>query len=327
MRGPQVGRQRVLVHREAVILAGDHDSPAVQVHHRMVGAVVPEFHLHRLRAAGQRQQLMSKADPERRQARVHQRANRLDRVLAGLGIPRPVGEKDPIDPQFQYLLRGRGSRQYADAATRIGQFSQDVAFDPVVVGRHMPGPGTFACPGLLRPETAFIPLVRHVGGDFLRQVHPLEPGKPPGRPDRQFRFNVGPGQNATALGALVANDPRELTRVDIGDRYRFAAPEVLLQTALGAPVADRHGEIAHDQAGSVDSRRFEVRGVGAGVTDVGIRQGDDLAKIGRVVKDLLIAGHGGVENHLADGLPGHAYGTAPENRPIFQRQYRRLLHL
>ena len=144
--------------------------------------------------------------------------------------------------------------------------------------------------------------------------------------DRLIRVHVGAGEDATALGALVANDSRELTRVDIRYRDRSAAAEIVLQAALRAPVADGHGQIANDQAGGVDRRRLEVRGIGAGIADVGIGQGDDLAKIGGVVEDFLVAGHGGVENHFTDRLPGYANRAAPEDRTILQREYRCFRH-
>ena len=46
--GAQVVRQAVLVNREPVVLAGDHDLLAGEILHRVVGAVVTEFHLHGL---------------------------------------------------------------------------------------------------------------------------------------------------------------------------------------------------------------------------------------------------------------------------------------
>ena len=118
----------------------------------------------------------------------------------------------------------------------------------------MPGLGTLTLPGLPRPETAFVPLVRRVGGDILRKVHPFQSRKLPGHLDRLLRVHVGAGEDATALGALIANDSSELTRVDVRYRDRFAAAKVVRQAALGAPVADGHGQIAHDQAGGVNGR-------------------------------------------------------------------------
>jgi hypothetical protein len=44
MRGAYVLRQAVLLHRETVILARNHDSTRVELDDRMVRAVVPELH-------------------------------------------------------------------------------------------------------------------------------------------------------------------------------------------------------------------------------------------------------------------------------------------
>src|ERR1700752_2475143 len=45
VRGAQVGGQRLLVHREAVVLACDAYPAAVEVLHGVVGTVMAEFHL------------------------------------------------------------------------------------------------------------------------------------------------------------------------------------------------------------------------------------------------------------------------------------------
>ena len=66
MGGPQVGRQRGLVDREAMVLAGDEHPARVEFQHRMVGAVMAEFHLHRLRAAREAEQLVAETDAEHR---------------------------------------------------------------------------------------------------------------------------------------------------------------------------------------------------------------------------------------------------------------------
>ena len=56
--------------------------------------------------------------------------------------------------------------------------------------------------------------------------------------------------------------------------------------------------------------------VDAGVADVRIGQRDDLAAVGGIGEDLLVAGHRGVEHDLADRQPGCADGAAPKHRPV-----------
>jgi hypothetical protein len=49
-----------------VVLRGDHHHVVIDIFYRVVAAVVAELHLHGLRAARQRQQLMAEADAEYR---------------------------------------------------------------------------------------------------------------------------------------------------------------------------------------------------------------------------------------------------------------------
>ena len=66
MRRLQVIGQRCLVNRETMILTRDCYVPGIQVLDRMVCTMMAELHLDRLRAAGQREQLMAQADTEYR---------------------------------------------------------------------------------------------------------------------------------------------------------------------------------------------------------------------------------------------------------------------
>ena len=66
VRGAHLLGQALFVHREAVVLAGDHDLFAAQVLHRVIRAVVSELHFHGLRTGGEGQQLVTEADSEHR---------------------------------------------------------------------------------------------------------------------------------------------------------------------------------------------------------------------------------------------------------------------
>ena len=67
-------------------------------------------------------------------------------------------------------------------------------------------------------------------------------------------------------------------------------------------------------------RRLLILRVGARVADVRIGQGDDLAQVGGVGQDLLVARHGSIEHHLTDAQTGRADGLPPEDRAVFQDQ-------
>src|ERR1039457_4501797 len=55
-------------------------------------------------------------------------------------------------------------------------------------------------------------------------------------------------------------------------------------------------------------------------------QRGDLARVGRISKDFLIAGDGGIENYLTCGMAGGANGLAFEDGPVCQSQHRRCSH-
>jgi hypothetical protein len=146
------GRQRLLVDRKAVVLAGDADAAAVQVLHRVVGTVVAELHLEGPGPRGQRQDLVPQADAEGRRAAGEQFAHGLDGVVAGLRVTGAVAEEDAVGPELEHLGRRRGGRHHGDAAAAAGQHAQDVALDAEVEGHHMvPGIGQRAVAAAQRP--------------------------------------------------------------------------------------------------------------------------------------------------------------------------------
>ena len=88
-----VRRQRRLVNRETVILAGDHDLPAGQVLNRMVRTVVPKLHLCRLRARSEPKQLVPETDSKHRNTFGQEFADRLE--VRSLELVLPL---DPVLP-------------------------------------------------------------------------------------------------------------------------------------------------------------------------------------------------------------------------------------
>ena len=65
---------------------------------------------------------------------------------------------------------------------------------------------------------------------------------------------------------------------------------------------------------------LDVLLVGADIADVREREGDDLAGIGGIGEDLLVAGHRGVEAHLADRVAGRAEAEAFEHGAVGEHQ-------
>ena len=63
---------------------------------------------------------------------------------------------------------------------------------------------------------------------------------------------------------------------------------------------------------------FVVAFIRAVVADLRIGENHDLAGIGRIGEDFLIARDGGIENHLTRPLDGRTKTTALEDRAVFQ---------
>src|SRR5208337_1772348 len=60
--------------------------------------------------------------------------------------------------------------------------------------------------------------------------------------------------------------------------------------------------------------------IGADVSHLRRGHGDNLADVARVGEDFLVAGHRGVEHHLADALTRGAEGAALEHHAVGQGQ-------
>jgi hypothetical protein len=74
----------------------------------------------------------------------------------------------------------------------------------------------------------------------------------------------------------------------------------------------------YEKGGGVDPGRLHVLGVNAVITDQRVGHGDDLAVVGRIRQDLLVAAHGGVEDDLADGLARAGERAAVKYGAVFQ---------
>ena len=105
----------------------------------------------------------------------------------------------------------------------------------------------------------------------------------------------------------------------------------MVEMARGAVVRRRGDRGVQDDAARARRRRqvdgLDVVLVGADIADMREREGDDLAGIGRIGEDFLVAGHRGVEADLADRVPGRAEAEAFEHGAVGEHQQRRRLRL
>src|SRR5207245_2266208 len=91
---------------------------------------------------------------------------------------------------------------------------------------------------------------------------------------------------------------------------------------LGAPVGAHPGKLAHNQAFDVGPRGLVVFRVGAVVADFRIGENYDLARVGRIGENFLIAGDGSIENYFPVTFAFGSVAFASEDSSIFQRKDR-----
>ena len=179
-----------------MVLARDVDALSLEIHHRVVAAVVAEFHLEGLTAAGKAHDLMPEADTEEGDLLFKAHARRFDGVGAGLGVTGPVGEEDAVRIHRENLRHGRGRGHHGHFHAALGHLAQNVALDAEVVGNNLVLKGFglikagLAVSGLKAPE-AFLPFVRRLRGDFCREIAPHH--RAPGGSRLFGRLNIGVG--------------------------------------------------------------------------------------------------------------------------------------
>jgi hypothetical protein len=172
---------------------------------------------------------------------------------------------------------------------------------------------------LSRFPPALGPFIGLLGRHDLRQVHAGEAWKRFGLRKRLLDVHLA-CHEAAVLRPVLAQDARELTRVDVGDADDLVLLQIGGEIALRAPVGKEPGQIAHHQPFGVRARRFLVLLVGARVADVRIGQRDDLAAVRGIGEDLLVPRHGGVEHHFAHRGAAGADRAAVKRRSVGEDQ-------
>ena len=211
-------RQRLVVHREAVVLAGDLDPPGREVLHRLVGAAMAAVELVGARrpapapAAGGRGRCRTPACP--RPARP--------------GSPAPRSRRSPPGRRGRW----RGTRRPARGA---GCPRRSRSPAPPSPGSRQP-PGSAGCCAwrrnrprrrgaaapVCRPKPSgqahsrLVPGIGLRAGDLLREVHALQPrpgraparaarrGRTARRPDRPARRSAAPPSRMRSVSARVS---------------------------------------------------------------------------------------------------------------------------
>src|SRR5579863_7078098 len=296
------------LHGEAVIVAGDVDTAGAQVLDRLVDATMAESELVGAQAQGAAEDLAAQADAEDRDAGREHLAHRVDRVAGSGRVTGAVGEEHTVGFGRQDLAGGGVGGQHVNLAAAFGQPARGGGLD-AQVHRGDPVPGT----GAIRRADG----VGLLGSDLPGQVSPghLRAGQHP------FQQLVRSGRGAD--GAPLSQVPGE--RAGAGDRDAGdpLAGQLVLQAAFGPPAGDDRGQLADHVAADPDPPRLVVLVVDAGVADVRGGHRDDLAAVGRVGQRLLVAGHPGAEDHLAERLAVGAERPPMKGPSVFQQQQRR----
>ena len=124
--------------------------------------------------------------------------------------------------------------------------------------------------------------------------------------------------------ALLADQRGQRARVDAGDADDAARLQPLVEVARRAEVR-RLGDVGlQNAAAHAGARRgvdrLDVFLVGADIADMRKGEGDDLAGIGGVGQDLLVAGHRGVEADLAGRLADRAEADALDDGAVGEHE-------
>jgi hypothetical protein len=86
------------------------------------------------------------------------------------------------------------------------------------------------------------------------------------------------------------------------------------------PIGCDCGKFPDHQRLYVGSRRFFVINIGSNISNVGISQADDLARVTRIGENFLISGEAGIKYDFASAPGVRSPRAAMKNAPIFERK-------
>ena len=87
--------------------------------------------------------------------------------------------------------------------------------------------------------------------------------------------------------------------IDSLDAHHVIFLKIGIQTHAGAPVGIAILVLPDNEAGQEKPPALDILGINTGITDLGIGHGNHLPFVGGIGQNLLIAGHGGIEDHLS----------------------------
>ena len=221
-----------------------------------------------------------------------------------------AGSPGPLDRNTPSGSRARTSAAGVPAGTTStvpepGELAQDGPLDAEVVGHDPERPAA---------DDGVRPVRRHL-------VHEVDPARARLAAGHGPQHGFGSVAEGTGHRAAVTEQAGEPPGVDAGDAGDAVAPEQAVEITVGPPVGPAPGQLPDHHAAAERAAGLEVGPVHAVVADVGVREGDDLARVARVGEDLLVARQDRVEDHLARGDTAGRFGSdqlALEDRSVGQ---------
>jgi hypothetical protein len=263
--------------------------------------------------AGQGVVGISRVDTRALTRHLRERALEQLNLRGGRGrVAGPVGEEQAVRADREHVVQraGRGQHVHLDPARRHHRRGHRLDAE-VQRGDH---------------ERRLAP--GHVGGGHDVRL---------GRRDLAGQLGAGhrrglahPGQQRRRVGldggdadphrAALAQVAGQRAGVDAGDPHDALGAQLVVEAAPRAPAGRHPRGVAHDVARDPEAVGLAVLVVDAGVADVRRGHHHDLAVVGRVGQRLLVAGHAGVEDGLAEGLARGAVGPPAEGPAVLEHE-------
>ena len=247
---------------------------------------------------------MPQANPEDRNARVHELLHLTDNPSQGSRIAWAIAEEHTRWLVGQHLFSRGSGRNHADTETALPQTPQDVVLDAEIVShdgdvggaQRQPHLAGFGRRMLLRHREVRRVLILFVPDETLRMgdfddVIPALHRTPLTGPSHRVRVGhrfcgQEPGQG-TPHPELLGQRPG----VDPLDSWNAILIQIRGQRQVCSPVAHHRTEFPNDEPGTMGLPGLHVLKVDARIANHRVGHRHDLTLVGRIGEDLLIAGH------------------------------------
>src|ERR1700756_5121932 len=112
--------------------------------------------------------------------------------------------------------------------------------------------------------------------------------------------------------------PYERPGIDLRQHWNPELLKIFFSHLLRAPVGADPRKLAHDQAFNVGPGGFVVFRIGAVISDFWIGENYNLARVGRIGENFLVASDGSIKNDLAVAFAFGAETFASKDAAIFE---------